>query len=158
MSTGCSLSMEDAKMPHATWWHHKDGLKMRTTNDGVDNMPQTFYFTGDHQLCPDGSRAWNLSSVNVGFGHRMDWTCSVRGLNVRWGNGLLLLSVIIHTARLLRNRSLTWRSSLQHEVTSVISIPNTTVSSTSLSSTGEWPSWSTGVAQRWRTLRRWDRM
>ena len=40
------------KNPHATWWHHKDGPKMRVTNFGVNNMPQDFYFTGDHPMMP----------------------------------------------------------------------------------------------------------
>ena len=40
------------KNPHATWRHHKDGPKMRTTNFGVDNMPQDFYFAEDHATMP----------------------------------------------------------------------------------------------------------
>jgi hypothetical protein len=40
------------KNPHPTWWHHKDGPKMRTTNFRIDNMPQDFYFTGDHPMMP----------------------------------------------------------------------------------------------------------
>ncbi|KIL65316.1 hypothetical protein M378DRAFT_55046, partial [Amanita muscaria Koide BX008] len=40
------------KNPHATWRHHKDGPKMRTTNFGVNNMPQDFYFAGDHPTMP----------------------------------------------------------------------------------------------------------
>jgi hypothetical protein len=40
------------KGPHATWQHHKDGPKMRSTNFGVDNTPQDFYFADDHPTMP----------------------------------------------------------------------------------------------------------
>jgi len=40
------------KGPHTTWWHHKDGPKMQSTNFGVDNMPQDLYFTDDHPTMP----------------------------------------------------------------------------------------------------------
>jgi len=40
------------KGPHATWRHHKDGPKMQSTNFGVENMPQDFYFADDHPTMP----------------------------------------------------------------------------------------------------------
>ena len=40
------------KGPHATWWHHKDGPKMRSTNFGVDNTPQDLYFADNHPMMP----------------------------------------------------------------------------------------------------------
>jgi hypothetical protein len=40
------------KNPHPTWRHHKDGPKMWMMNFGVDNMPQDFYFVGDHWTMP----------------------------------------------------------------------------------------------------------
>ena len=54
-----------------------------------------------------------------------------------------------------RTKNHTWKNSSPLEATSVISIPNTIVSSILLSSTGELQSWSTRALQRQRTWRRW---
>jgi hypothetical protein len=40
------------KNPHATWRHHKNGPRMRTTNFGSDNTPQDFYHMDDHPTMP----------------------------------------------------------------------------------------------------------
>ena len=40
------------KGPHATWRHHKNGPKMRTTTFGNDNTPQDFYHPDDHPTMP----------------------------------------------------------------------------------------------------------
>ena len=40
------------KGPHPTWRHHKDGPKMRSTNFGVNDMPQDLYFADDHPTMP----------------------------------------------------------------------------------------------------------
>jgi len=38
------------KNPHATWQHHKEGLKMQRTVFG--NTPQDLYFPEDHPTMP----------------------------------------------------------------------------------------------------------
>src|SRR6266699_6962338 len=40
------------KNPHATWRHHKEGPKMRTTVFGTNNTPQNLYFPDDHPTMP----------------------------------------------------------------------------------------------------------
>jgi hypothetical protein len=43
------------KMPkglHATWRHHKDGPKMRSTTFGPNATPQDFYYPEDHPTMP----------------------------------------------------------------------------------------------------------
>lgn len=40
------------KGPHATWRHHKNGPKMRTTTFGSDGTQQNFYYPNDHPTMP----------------------------------------------------------------------------------------------------------
>ena len=40
------------KSPHATWRHHKNGPRMRTTTYGSNNTPQDFYHADNHPTMP----------------------------------------------------------------------------------------------------------
>lgn len=40
------------KGPHATWRHHKEGPKMKTTVFGDNNTPQDLYFPDNHPTMP----------------------------------------------------------------------------------------------------------
>ncbi len=119
---------------------------------------KTFTLWTTIQQCLDGSKGWKLLSVNGDFGHKKDWMRNVRGSSARQGRLIAVVVGCYSHSLTSRTRSLTWKSSSPPGVTSVISIPNTTASSTSLSSTGELQSWSTGPARRRRTWRKWKRM
>lgn len=137
--------------------HHKDSLKMRPGNFGADNTPQDFYFMDDHPTMLGWFKE-KSSFVNVGFGCRKGWTHNAKGSNV-WQEKLIAVVVSYYSHSLIsRTKSLTWRNTSPLGVTSVISIPNITVSWTLLNSTGELRSWYVGAAQRQETWRRWKRM
>ena len=49
------------KGPHPTWQHHKDGLKMQSTNFGVnDTTPQDLYFIDDHPTMAGWSKGMEV--------------------------------------------------------------------------------------------------
>lgn len=149
------------KMPkgsHPTWRHHKDGPKMRATTFRVDITPQNFYFVDNHPTMPRWFKGMEAIIRERGLWPQKGLNVQCEGFKCKAGKTDCCCRQLLFTHLISRTRSLTWKSSSPPRVTSVISIPNTTASSTSLSSTGELQSWSTGPAWRRRTWRKWKRM
>ena len=140
-------------------WKEDQRCKMGGTWKDLIRYHRNSIFQIITPKCLDGSRAWRSLFANEGFGQSLDhWMPNVRASSAFLARLTAAHAASCSVSLISTHSSCILRSTSPQEVTFVTFTQNTTVSSTSLSSTGAQPSFVTSHHHWLWILMQWRRM